>query len=278
MQPAVSAPASRLAFIANRSAKRHDCLSPDRNTERQLSNPDGRARAVCFIAPECTDHVAEAVHHTSASPSEAIMPFARSGDARSPSLLGVLTAQVRGPKLRRHAQGDRQTIRVGPTTNLTTWRKYRATGSHPARFSSSRVGEAHELLRRSFESAPRTTPHPTAADQGFNPGGSESLSRTLSETRIRRQDRCDRRVAMRPLVGPVLRLRDADAGLSRATPSGRPLLVTPRVLTSPWAERCSTKHIVLFILTTFLARAARSQLHHAVWDPRQARLEPAARH
>jgi hypothetical protein len=83
------------------------------------------------------------------------------------SLLGVLMAQVGVPKLPRHAQGDRQRSeqarRPTPRHAQGTARPPRT----PQHFHRSRVGEAHELLRRSFKSQPRTTPHRGTVDQGL---------------------------------------------------------------------------------------------------------------
>jgi len=82
------------------------------------------------------------------------------------SLLGVLMAQVGVPKLPRHAQGDRQ---QSEKARRPTPRHAQSTAQPPRvtqDFHRSRVGEAHEVLRRSFKSAPRTTPHPTTVDQG----------------------------------------------------------------------------------------------------------------
>ena len=67
------------------------------------------------------------------------------------SLLGVLMAQVGVPKLPRHAQGDRQ---QSEKARRPTPRHAQSTAQPPRvtqDFHRSRVGEAHEVLRRTVK-------------------------------------------------------------------------------------------------------------------------------
>jgi hypothetical protein len=71
-----------------------------------------------------------------------------------------------------------ESARAGPTTNTTADRTF-DTRNH---FHPSRVDEVHEVLRRSFKSPVRTTPHRTTVDQGLV-GSMSLLCRVAARSR-----------------------------------------------------------------------------------------------